>query len=153
MLILDYLVQFVPLINRTPPQLQENKMGLSKWFNNLKAKFYKMFGPEDEPLLDFFSPLIKQVKEEALKLGKNNLQVGLNILKEAAMTAASEAALAPSGQKTKAAEEIFLEILRTKGVTAIHNAQAGLIKAAVAILQSQVQAQVMPITSSNQTQP
>jgi hypothetical protein len=136
--------------------MKENKMGLSTWLNNAKLavltwanKLAKIFSPEDEPLLIFFAPLIKQVKEEALKLGKNNLQVGLDIMKEAAMTAATVAATAPSGQKARAAEEIFIEILRTKGVTAIHNAQAGLIKAAVAILQSQI----AEATSSNQIQP
>lgn len=132
-------------------------MGITSWLSKAQkavydwsAKLAKIFTPEDEPLLVFFSPLIKQVKEEALRLGKNNLQVGLDILKEAALKAAAEAASAPSGMKSRAAEEIFLEILRTKGVTAIHNAQAGLIKAAVAIIQAQVQAQVI---SSIQTQP
>jgi hypothetical protein len=120
-------------------------MGLSTWFKKTKAKVKAWFAkPEDQAIIEFFGPLIDQVKAAALKAGQDNLQVGLNILKEAALAAVLEAQTSGSGNKVKAAEKVFLEIVKTKGIDAIENAEAGLIKAAVAIIQGATGAVAAP---------
>lgn len=105
-------------------------------FTWIKTKVVGWFiSKEQQKLNEFFGPLINQVKEAALKVGKENLDVGLDILKEAALAAALSAATAKTGEKTKAAEKVFLDIVKAKGLVAIHNAEAGIIKAAVAMIQ------------------
>lgn len=109
------------------------------------------FKKDEKILLDFFSPLLDQVKEQAMVLGKQDLEAGLILLQKAAM-AAVVAAENSSGDKIKAAEEAFVaEIQNSGGQLAaqvkgqvsglqqviLSNAEAAAIKAAVAIIQSQ----------------
>jgi hypothetical protein len=110
-------------------------MSIGTWFKDTQKTVLGWFTPEEAAILEFFHPLMLQVKAEALKLGKDNLQVGLNILKDAAISAAMAAATAP-GDKVAAAETAFLTTGASEGIVAIHNAEAGAIKAAVAIVQS-----------------
>lgn len=111
---------------------------LRGWYDKIKTKVTSwFFKPEDNPILDFFGPLIDQIKAAALKAGKDNLQIGLDILKDAAIAAALEAqAAGPGANKIQIAEKAFLRIMKEKGFDAIENAEAGLIKAAVAIIQT-----------------
>jgi hypothetical protein len=95
-----------------------------------------LFTQEEKVILDFFTPLIEQVKAQALILGKDDLAAGFKVLQDAAMGAVKAAENAPAGQKVATAEAEFLTILATEGLDAIHNAEAGLIKAAVAIIQT-----------------
>lgn len=106
------------------------------WLKNTVSGWF--IKPDDKKVIDFFGPLVEQVKQAALKVGKDNLDVGLDILKGAAMGAALAASTSPTGEKTKAAEKAFLDIVKGRGLDAIHNAEAGLIKAAVAIVQDQI---------------
>jgi hypothetical protein len=105
--------------------------------NAVEGAVHGWLGPEEALLLDFFGPLMKQVEAEALRIGKQDLQVGLQILKDSALSAVKAAVLAPPGHKVEAAEVAFLGTAACEGVTAIHNAQAGALKAAVAIIQGQ----------------
>lgn len=95
-----------------------------------------LFTSEEKEIIDFFTPLIEQVKAAAIVLGKDDMQAGFQVLKDAAMGAVQAAENAPAGKKVATAEEEFLTILATEGLDAVHNAEAGLIKAAVAIIQS-----------------
>lgn len=94
------------------------------------------FSSEDKALIEFFGPLMAQVKQVAYELGKEDVQAGLQILKDAAMASVVAAAAAPSDQRVKVAEATFLTVGAAEGIKAIHNAEAGAIKAAVAIVQS-----------------
>ena len=96
-----------------------------------------LFSPSEKLILEFFQPLIKQVRDEALVLGKNDLNEGLRILKDAALAAAMAGALAPPGTKVAVAEAMFLKVGASEGITAIHNAEAAAIKAAAAIVQQE----------------
>jgi hypothetical protein len=109
--------------------------------------FFSLFSNEEKAVLEFFAPLIKQVKDEAVKLGKGELEAGLRILKDAALQAAMAAAVAPPGTKVAIAEATFLRVGISEGITEIHNAEAGAIKAAVAIVQ-QEQAAVAAVAAA-----
>lgn len=95
-----------------------------------------LFTSQEKEIIDFFTPLIEQVKAAAIVLGKDDMQAGFQVLKDAAMGAVVAAENAPNGKKVATAEAEFLTILATEGLDAVHNAEAGLIKAAVAIIQS-----------------
>lgn len=99
--------------------------------------FFSWFSDEEKQILEFLAPLVKQIRDEALKLGNDNVQAGLAIIENAALAAATAAVSAPPGTQVAAAEAAFLQIAATQGVTAIHNAEAAAIKAAVAIIQTQ----------------
>ncbi len=94
------------------------------------------FSSEDKAIIEFFGPLMAQVKEVAYELGKEDVQAGLEVLKKAALASVAAAAVAPSDQRVKVAEATFLTVGAAEGIKAIHNAEAGAIKAAVAIVQS-----------------
>jgi len=121
---------------------------ITTWFDHQKNAFLAWFSKEDKALITFFGPLMLQVKAVALQLGKNDLQVGLKILEDAAFAAVTAAVTAPPGTNVAVAETIFLQILIKEGITAIHNAEAGAIKAAVAILQQQQAAANTTVTSN-----
>lgn len=108
-----------------------------------------LFTHEEKAILDFFGPLIEQVKAEALVLGKNDLQAGFQVLKDAAMAAVVAAENAPAGKKVATAEAEFITVMAQEGLDAVHNAEAGLIKAAVAIIQTNLAA--ANTTASNTT--
>ena len=107
--------------------------------------FFSWFSNEEKQILEFFSPLIKQVRDESMKLGGDNLEVGFQILKNAALAAATAAITAPPGTQVAMAEAAFLEVAATQGVAAIHNAEAAAIKAAVAIIQTQIPGVVVSV--------
>src|SRR6185369_15970834 len=84
------------------------------------------FSPEEKLIIEFFTPLMQQVEQSAISLGKGELQVGLQILKDCAIAAVAAAATSPN--PVVAAETAFLATGAIEGVTAIHNAEAGAIK-------------------------
>jgi hypothetical protein len=109
------------------------------------------FKKDEKILLDFFGPLLDQVKQQALVLGKQDLEAGLVLLQKAAMAAVEAAEQAP-GDKVKAAEEAFVKAITENGADLantmksqalglkdiiLNNAETAAIKAAVAIIQSQ----------------
>jgi hypothetical protein len=107
------------------------------WFTFVLKVVGWFLKPEDVALLRFFGPLISQVREIALKVGKDNLAIGLDILQDAAIQAVLEAKSAGEGaNKVVIAEKTFIEIVKNRGLDAVGNAAAGMIKAAVAILQT-----------------
>jgi hypothetical protein len=106
------------------------------WISSAVYKILSWFmKDEDLELLKFFIPLILQIKAFAIQTGEGSVRMGLIILKDAALKAVSEAAQA-EGNKVKVAEQIFLDEVKASGIEAINNAAAGLIKAAVAELQT-----------------
>lgn len=111
-------------------------MNIGTWFKSATNKVKSYFLPADQQVIQFFTPLMNQVKEQALILGKDNLAIGLKILKDAAIAGALAGVSAPPGAKVLAAEAAFLRVGVTGGITAIHNAEAATIKAAVAIIQT-----------------
>lgn len=111
-------------------------MSIGSWLNVQKNAVVGWFSPDEKALFDFFHPLMVQVKTTALTLGKGDLQVGIQILEHAALGAATAAITAPPGTQVPAAEAAFLSIVAKEGISAIHNAEAGAIKAAVAIIQN-----------------
>src|SRR4029078_5602909 len=108
--------------------------GLSSVFNTAGAWFFKFFTTDQQMILAFFAPLINQVRDQALILGNQNLQVGFKILQDSALAAATAALTAPPGMQVGAAEAAFLQVLMAEGVGAVNNAEAATIKAAVAII-------------------
>lgn len=107
------------------------------WFGAREHDLLNWMHGDDKYVLEFFAPLMEQVKATAIQLGKDDLKVGLQILRDAAVAAAMSAAAAPEGtSKVAAAEAAFLTVGAAEGITAIHNAEAGAIKAAVALVQS-----------------
>jgi len=112
------------------------------WFTDAEkkvvSKVSSLWSNEDAALLAFMTPLLQQIKATALQLGKDNLQAGIGVLQNAAVTAAVAAATAPPGtNKVTAAEAAFLQAVASQGITVIHNAEAAAIKAAVAMIQTQ----------------
>jgi len=106
----------------------------------ISSAVYKILGwfmkEEDLEILKFFIPLILQIKAFAIQTGEGSIRMGLIIIKDAALKAVSEAAKSEGGNKVKLAEEIFLREVKDSGIEAVNNAAAGLIKAAVAGLQT-----------------
>ncbi len=112
-------------------------MNIGDWIHTQENAVLGWFKEEDRAVINFFAPLMLQFKAAAIKLGKDDLAAGLKVLEGAALKAVTAAALAPPGTQVAAAELAFLTELASAGIAAIHNAEAGAIKAAVAILQSQ----------------
>lgn len=107
------------------------------WISSAVYKILSWFmKDEDLEILKFFIPLILQIKAFAIQTGEGSIRMGLIIIKDAALKAVSEAAKAEGGNKVEIAEKIFLNEVKTTGIEAINNAAAGLIKAAVAELQT-----------------
>lgn len=126
-------------------------MQIGQIWSTLVEFVLSWFKKDEKILLDFFSPLLDQVKEQALVLGKQDLEAGLILLQKAAMAAVVAAENAP-GDKIKAAEEAFIAAIEKDGgqlaaqvkgqasglqQVILSNAEAAAIKAAVAIIQSQ----------------
>ena len=105
-------------------------------FKAISSVIMGWFYSEEKAIIEFFTPLLLQIKAEALIIGKDNLAAGLKVLQDSAMAAVIAAQNAPAGQKVAMAEAEFLAVAASEGITAIHNAEAAAIKAAVAILQA-----------------
>jgi len=105
----------------------------------ISSAVYKILGwfmkEEDLEILKFFIPLILQIKAFAIQTGQGSIRMGLVLLKDAALKAVEEAANA-EGNKVQVAEQVFVQELKDSGIEAVNNAAAGLIKAAVAGLQT-----------------
>ena len=105
----------------------------------ISSAVYKILGwfmkEEDLEILKFFIPLILQIKAFAIQTGEGSIRMGLILLKDAALKAVEEAAHA-EGNKVQVAEQVFVQELKDSGIEAVNNAAAGLIKAAVAGLQT-----------------
>lgn len=122
-------------------------MGIGTWFHNVGATvaapieaigntILGWFSTDEKAIIDFFTPLLEQVRAQALIIGKNDLAAGLQVIKDAAMAAVIAAENAPAGQKVAMAEAEFLTVAASEGITAVNNAEAAAIKAAVAIIQT-----------------
>ena len=101
---------------------------LKTWFTN-----------EEQIVMAEFEPLVVQIVAAVKALGKATFDEGFQVFKDAAKAAVDAgAAAALSGNPAavvSSAEAAFLTTGASEGVTAIHNAEAGLIKAAVATAQ------------------
>lgn len=107
------------------------------WLRKIGDRVRSWWYSEEKEILDFFAPLMEQVRDAALQVGKDNLKAGLEVLKASAIAGVTAAANAPEGSdKVKIAEETFLRVAKASGIEVIHNAEAGIIKAAVAIIQT-----------------
>lgn len=112
---------------------------IGSWFKPITninfTPIKKYFVDEDKIIIEYFTPMMNQVKEEALRVGKQDLQIGFKILTDAAIGAAIAGLTAPPGTNIAVAEATFLTIGIKEGIDAIHNAEASMIKGAVAIVQ------------------
>lgn len=111
----------------------------------------KQFTADEQAVIDFLTPLAHQIYQTALKLGKEDLQAGLQVLKDSVATAvaAGTAAIAAGQNPVTAAETTFLTTAAGEGKSALSNAESGAIKAGVAILQQAV----APLASPAPTEP
>lgn len=121
-------------------------MSFNTFLSNIYETVKSWFLTEEAAIIEFFGPLMIQVKDAALELGKGDLQVGLQVIQHAALAAVTAAATAKDN-KVEAAEAAFLAVGASEGIVAIHNAEAGAIKAAVAIIQQQAAAHLNPVTA------
>lgn len=98
------------------------------------------FETDEQAVMAFLAPLGAQILAAAKALGKADVQAGLQVIVDAAKSgaAAGTQALLSGANPVPAAESAFLTTGEAEGITAIHNAEAGAIKAAVAIEQSLV---------------
>jgi len=135
-------------------------MAVGNWFEDTEKAIVAFFSSEEKLLLEFFGPLLEQVKNEALKVGLDDLKLGLDILKAAALAAAEAAEGAPAGvDKAKLAEEAFVSTTKAEAQkvantvvasatglyqNTVNNAEAAAIKAAVAIIQAATVSAVVP---------
>lgn len=114
--------KFSDIVEKIPGVLE-----LEEWFEH-----------EEQLIIAEFEPLIAQIIEAIKSLGKDTFEEGLQVFKDAAK-AAVEAGAAAASQGVEAvvssAENAFLTVGASEGITAIRNAEAGFIKAAVAIVQ------------------
>lgn len=112
-------------------------MTIGTWFAEEEAKVGAWFTNEEAQLIQFFGPLFKQIIAAGEALGKQTIQQGVQVILDAATKAVTTAASAPAGSNiVQVAEQTFLATAQSEGVIVIHNAEAGAIKAAVAIAQS-----------------
>ena len=96
------------------------------------------FETDEQAVMAFLAPLGHQILAAAKTVGKATVQEGLQVIKDtaAAAVAAGATALAAGQNPVEAAEAAFIATGSAEGLTAIHNAEAGAIKAAVAIAQA-----------------
>ncbi len=108
------------------------------WFANETNVVSAAFTSDEAAVMKFLAPLGAQILAAAKALGKSTVQEGLQVLVSGATTAvAAGVAAEASGQNpVPAAEAAFLSTEAAGGATLLHNAEAGAIKAAVAIAQS-----------------
>ena len=113
-------------------------MSFSSWVSGEVTAVENFFESEEAAVVKYFGPLISQVVVAATALGKADFASGLQVLTDSVTTAvaAGAAAAATGGNAVTAAETSFLATGASEGITAIHNAESGLIKAGVAIAQS-----------------
>lgn len=107
------------------------------WVSKEEGVLTADFTAAETILVNYFTPLFKQIVAEAETLGKGDFQAGLQVLTDAVTSAvgAGTAAIAAGQNPVSAAESQFITTTVTEGVTAVSNAEAGLIKAGVAIAQ------------------
>lgn len=113
-------------------------MSFESWIKGEVQEVEDFFTTEEAAVVQFFGPLITQVVAAAKSLGKQDFAAGLQILKDGASSAVQAGAIAKAaGQDViAAAENAFVGVVKTEGVTAVNNAESAAIKAAVAIEQS-----------------
>lgn len=112
-------------------------MSVVSWLEDKLHPIFDAMTAEEKALVTFFTPLFNQILAQAKILGKQDVQAGLKVIFDAAASAASTAANAPFGMsKVQAAESAFASTVVSEGKTAVNNAEAATIKAAVAILQT-----------------
>ena len=113
-------------------------MTFSSWVSGEVTAVENFFESEEAAVVKYFGPLISQVVTAVTALGKADFAAGLQVLTDSvtAAVAAGAAAAATGGNAVTAAETTFLATGASEGITAIHNAESGLIKAGVAIAQS-----------------
>ena len=102
-------------------------MSIGTWFATEEGKLAAWFTDEEAIVLKFFGPLVKQI-----------VAAGGQVVLDSAMAAATAATSAPAGTQVAAAEAAFLTTAAGEGLTTLHNAQSGAIKAAVAVLQANI---------------
>ncbi len=112
-------------------------MTIGTWFKAEETKVAAFFTTEEQAVIDFLTPLANQIYQTALVLGKQDLAAGLQVLKDSVVTAvtAGATAIAAGQSPVTAAETTFLTTAAGEGKTALSNAEAGAIKAGVAIVQ------------------
>jgi hypothetical protein len=110
------------------------------WVSEEITEIEAKFTSEEAAVMKFLAPLGAQILAAAKALGKESIKEGIEVLKSSATlaVAAGAAAEASGGDAIKAAEEAFLGSAGAGGATVIHNAEAGAIKAAVAIAQAAI---------------
>lgn len=112
-------------------------MTFSSWIKDEVTVVENWFTDEEAGVVKFFGPLVQQIIAAGAALGKATVADGVKVILDGAMSAATSAATA-TGDKVATAEAAFVSTVSTEGLTVVHNAEAGAIKAAVAIIQSAV---------------
>ena len=112
-------------------------MSIGTWFAQEETKVAAWFSNEEAALVKYFGPLFKQILAQAVIIGKGDAAAGLTVLQDAVTSAvaAGAAAAVSGGNAVQAAENALISTGTSEGITAVHNAEAGLIKAGVAIAQ------------------
>ena len=113
-------------------------MSLSTFIAKEVTAVEGFFTSEEALVVQFLGPLAMQIVAAVEALGKATFAEGLQVLKDAAMAgvAAGAEAAATGGNAVTAAEAAFVATGSTEGLVVVHNAEAGAIKAAVAIAQA-----------------
>lgn len=113
-------------------------MSFESWISGEVQAVEDFFTTEEAAVVKFFGPLITQVVAAVKTLAADDFDAGLAILKDAATKAVQAGSIAKAaGQDVvKTAEDAFVGIVKTEGVTAVNNAESAAIKAAVAITQA-----------------
>lgn len=128
-------------------------MDIGTWFKTEEQKVAAWFSNEEAMLVQYFGPLFKEILAQAEALGQGDIKAGLQILTDATTqaVAAGVTAIASGTSAVTAAETTFAATVVTEGKTAINNAEAGLIKAGVAIAQQAASAVANVLTPAPQT--
>lgn len=115
---------------------------IENWIVTEEGKFKAEFESEEAKVIAYLQPLIAQIVTTAKTLAVDDFDAGLKILKDSATAAVTAGApLILQGNiagAESAAEQAFLATGAAEGVTAVNNAEAATIKAAVAIAQQGV---------------
>lgn len=109
-----------------------------QWVSGEVTEVEDFFTSEEAEVVKYFGPLISQVVAQAKVIGKEDFAAGFKVLTDAVSTAVAAGAEAATtgGNPVTAAEVSFVATVASEGITAVHNAEAGLIKAGVAIVQT-----------------
>ena len=113
-------------------------MTFQAWLAGEVQDVEDFFTTEEAAVFKYVGPLVSQVVTQAKVIGKGDFAAGLKVLTDSVTTAVAAGAesAATGGNAVQAAESSFLATGAAEGISAIHNAEAGLIKAGVAIAQS-----------------